>query len=370
MRLHGIIYCICTLLALLIPRLDAGPAARASVIRLTADSDAIVAGSVEATAVNRTISAIIHPDRVFKGSIRLGSTVPVTWTLPENPFGYGKGGASHSRGHGIFFLRQTASGSWSILSATNGDVSWEDTYIPAPHNVPQALRDVTSASLPRKASVLDHVLLEMVIATEAGAPVPYDLVGIFRESRSPVLAAAFRRFLSKQNPWLVSTGLRGSILSGDPASILSIRKRYAKLSSSEGWLPLLDEIKIYYLNTAPQAIQILGEIAIDDTVGTDLRIAVAAALARMHTRQSLPYLAQLLGDQNSTLRTMAVGGLSSFANNVPIGEHEPAPGLWSYRTEATIAHSVFDEAAVNRQKAYYIGFWKDWWKQNQATLSQ
>ena len=370
MRLHDIIYCICTLPALFIPPLCAGPAARASVIKLTADSDAIMAGSVEATAVNRTISAIIQADRVLKGSVRQGSTVAVTWTLPENAFGYGKGRASSSRGHGIFFLRRTASGSWSILSATNGDASWEDTYIPTPENVPQAVRDVAFASLPPKASVLDHMLLEMVIATEAGAPVPYDLVDVFRESRSPVLAAAFRRFLSKQDPWLVSTGLRGSILSGDPSSILAIRQKYAKLSSSGGWIPLLDEIKIHYLNTAPQAIRTLGQIATDNTVGADLRIAVAAALARMHTRLTLPYLAQLLGDQNSTLSATAVGGLSSFANNVPIGEHEPAPGPWSYRTEATITHSVFDESAVNRQKAYYIGFWKDWWKQNQATLSQ
>jgi HEAT repeat protein len=148
-----------------------------------------------------------------------------------------------------------------------------------------------------------------------------------------------------------------------------IRQKYTKLSSSQGWHRLLDEIKIYYVNTAPQAIRTLGQIATDKTVGTDLRIAVAAALARMHTQPSLPYLAQLLGDQNSTLRAMAVGGLSSFANNVPVGEHELAPGAWSYRTEGTIAHSVFDESAVNQKQAYYIGFWKDWWNRNQAALS-
>jgi hypothetical protein len=92
MRLHNVLSCICTLAALFAPHLDAGPAARASVIRLTADSDDIVAGSVEAIAINRTISAIIHADRVLKGFVQ-GSSVSVTWTLPKNPFGYGKGGA-------------------------------------------------------------------------------------------------------------------------------------------------------------------------------------------------------------------------------------------------------------------------------------
>jgi hypothetical protein len=160
------------------------------------------------------------------------------------------------------------------------------------------------------------------------------------------------------------------MLSGDPSSILTIRHNYAQLSSSRGRIPLLDEIKIYYLNTAPQAIQVLGQIATDDSVGMDLRVAVGGALARMHTQQSLPYLAQLLSDPNSTLEAMAVGGLSSFANNVPIGEHEPTPGRWSYRTEETIAHSVFDEAIIKQRQADYVGFWKTWWARNQRDLSK
>ena len=84
---------------------------------------------------------------------------------------------------------------------------------------------------------------------------------------------------------------------------------------------------------------------------------------------SLSYLAQLLSDQNSALKAMGVGGLSSFANNIPIGEHEPAPGPWTYRTEDTIAHSVFDESAVSQRESYFIGFWKDWWNANQVKLS-
>lgn len=212
----------------------------------------------------------------------------------------------------------------------------------------------------------------MVIAAESGfllvEPLPVDLVAIFRESRSQVLATAFSRFISKQNPALQSIGLRGSLLTGDPASILAIRQNYNALSTSEAWGPLVDEIRIYYTNTGAQAIQTLGLITSDSSVGTDLRIAAAGALARMHTKWTLPYLAKLLDDPSSALRAMGVGGLSSFANNVPIGEHEPAPGVWRYRTDDTIAHSVFDEALIDQRQAFYVGFWKDWWIQNQGHL--
>jgi len=49
-----------------------------------------------------------------------------------------------------------------------------------------------------------------------------------------------------------------------------------------------------------------------------------------------------------------------FANNVPIGSHEPAAGPWPYRTDDTIAHSGFAEANVP--------FWQNWWQQHQSEL--
>jgi len=67
---------------------------------------------------------------------------------------------------------------------------------------------------------------------------------------------------------------------------------------------------------------------------------------------------------------MAVGGVSSFANNVPIGSHEPAPGPWSFRTDDTIAHSAFDETTIGKQESYYLTFWQSWWQQHQSALQQ
>jgi hypothetical protein len=132
----------------------------------------------------------------------------------------------------------------------------------------------------------------------------------------------------------------------------------------------MDDIKRRYQNTSPQAVQNLGQVATDASCGIELRVAAAGALARMHTQQSLAYMARLLEDSDITLRSMGVGGISSFANNVPVGSHEPAPGPWKYRTDDTIAHSAFDAAIVGSNEAYYVGFWRSWWRQYQGELAQ
>jgi hypothetical protein len=369
MRLKSLLILICTML--LIGPVVGGPMGRQSVIQLTAAADAIVAGSVMATEANGIVSAAIEVEQVLKGSPTLGTTISLVWTAPSNHLPSGPGVSL--KGHGIFFLRQSAGGSWSILPWSGGDIVWEDTYISTPSSLPQGLRQVASSSLSPAPSAVDKVLLEMVIAIEAGAPmgpVPYDLVNDFQQTHSAVLAAAFSRFLSKQDTNLRSIGLRGALLNGDPATILAIRQNYASLSATAGWQDLVDQIKFYYLNTGPQAVQILGQLATDVSAGMDLRIATGVALARMHTQQTLPYLATLLDDPNATLKTAAVGGLAAFANNVPIGSHEPAAGAWQYRTDDTIAHSAFDEATIERQESYFITFWKGWWRQNQQALAQ
>ena len=199
---------------------------------------------------------------------------------------------------------------------------------------------------------------------------PFDLVGIFRLKPSPVLRTAFTRFSASPDLALRSLGLRGYVASGDPSSILDVYQNYTTLSASKFWRSLVQEIKFYYVNSTPQSVQTLGQIATDTKTGLDLRIAAAVALARIHTQQSLPYLARLLADPNFSLKSAAVGGMASFANNVPIGSHEPASGTWRYRTDDTIAHSAFDENIVTKQESYYVGFWQTWWQKNQSALAQ
>jgi hypothetical protein len=155
---------MCAAFALLIPAMSAGPAARESIVALTSRSDAIVVGPTEATVLRGAVRASIRVDRVLKGPVIQGSTLSVTWTMPQSPFGFGKGEASRSTGYGIFFLRQASGGFWSVLSVTNGDVRWEDTYIGKPHFLLKYLSKVASACLPSISSALDKHLQEILSA--------------------------------------------------------------------------------------------------------------------------------------------------------------------------------------------------------------
>jgi hypothetical protein len=301
-------------------------------------------------------------ERVLKGAVWPGMAISISRPRmrpfsPSLPSGH----ARTQSGHGIIFLQRTATRSWSILSVVNGGVGEEGAYFHTSSNPPPAIRKVAARTLPQRASPLDRVFAELVVATEAGEILPFDLVEDFSVSPSPVLSAAFARFLSNKDPRLVAIGVRGSIASGDPACILALKRNHAALSSNWAWPSLLNEIRFSDLNTGQRAIQILGQVATDRTVDADLRIAVADALARMHTQQSLPYLAALLSDPNSTLRGTGVGGMSSFANNVLIGSHEPAPGAWPYRTSETIAHIGFDPSQAS--------YWQNWWTQNKSRLA-
>lgn len=357
------LYVTSALLAICATFTTAGPAGRASITYLTATADAIIVGPVEVSLTGGTISATIVAERVLKGGISPAISIPLVWTNPSQAMPLPPGKAiPTSKGYGVFFLLRNANGSWSLLPTTTGDADWDQVYMHIPQNATQATRDLVSASLGANASELDKVLVEILVAVESGSPAPSEqLIAIFRENKSPVLTAAFTRFQSRPDVNFVCIGLRGSLVNGDSSVVPTMQHRYAELSLARTWPSLVDEIKRYYVNASLQTIQALGQIAVDTSMGADFRTAAAGALARMHTKESLPYLAKLLGDQNGALKSMAVGGFSMFANNVPIGSHEPAPGPWPYRTDDTIAHSGFAEVNVT--------FWQNWWQQNQSALT-
>jgi len=237
-----------------------------------------------------------------------------------------------------------------------------DVYVKTATDIPQSARATVQASLPSNPSVTDQLLAELVLKLETTSSLGYDLVTTFRQTPSPVLLSAFNRIRSHQNPALRAMGLRGILATGDPATVVYVHRNYSALSSSNAWRMIADEIKFHYVNTSSAAIQALGQLAVDSKTGDDLRTAATAALARMHTQPTLPYLAQLLDDPNPAIREVACGGMGSFANNTPIGSHQPAAGDWPYRSQETIAHAGYS--------AGNAAFWKTWWSQHKSTLSR
>ena len=328
----------------------------ASISGLTAKAGTIVVGSVFSEVVNSTIRFTIQVDRVLKGSIRPRSRIAFTWTPPSKPYP-----GPLPDAYGLCFLERAPDGDWKPLPVANGDISWGDVFLALPAGSAPAMSG-------DGATALDRVLAELVAAIDRGARVRFDLVFEFRAHHSPVLATAFRRYQSQSDPYRRMLGLRGSISAGDINALRTVRDRYASIVAAPWGSEIVNEIRWYFLNTDPAAIQLLGEMAVDSRTPLDLRVACAAPLAKMHTKAALPFLAKLLDEPSYALKAAGVGGFSHFANNVPVGSHEPGPGAWAYRTDETIAHSVWDENIVSQRESYYVGFWKAWWQKYRREL--
>jgi hypothetical protein len=119
-----------TSVLLFVGPLVGGPMGRQSVIHLAGTADAIVVGSVVATVGNGIVSAAIQVERVLKGSPIVGTTISSVWIMPPSAAPAGSGASLN--GHGVFFLQQSAGGSWNILPWSGGDIDWRDTYISTP----------------------------------------------------------------------------------------------------------------------------------------------------------------------------------------------------------------------------------------------
>lgn len=338
-----------------------------SVLRLITSGDAIVVGTAKAMVVGDTASATITVEKVLKGSIESGALVSAMWTVSQLP----RAPVNNVRSvHGLFFLRDAGNGEWRLMPVVAGG-GWFNTSEETPATVPTDIAAAAAASLPANPSVVDRVALELVTAVESGGSSSFlNILSVAREMPSPVFNAAFRRFVAGGKTPLVCIGAAGLLLVGDPAVPIAIRDNYPAWSSMPGWRWVILQMMQSYVTTDSQALTALGSLATNEKVPAELRIAAATALAAIHSPQTLEFLAPLLDDPNTKLEAAAVGGLSMFANNVPVRGHEPAAGPWKYRTDDTMAHSVFDEGVIRQRGAYYIQFWKDWWVQNQSSLSQ
>jgi hypothetical protein len=115
------------------------------------------------------------------------------------------------------------------------------------------------------------------------------------------------------------------------------------------------------------AITLLGRIA--SFRGGGFQNAAANALAFLHTLQTLPFLAQLLGSDNVQTRELAIQGMSRFVDGLPIqttrnfpgGAYLEAAGPTPYRTPDTDRYSLSRGWLNGRDDKPYVEFWKAWW---------
>lgn len=318
----------------------------------------IVGGMIAAPVANLNLDV----QEVLKGALRVGDLLPVECPLSGEAARYT---VSIEKDRGLFFLRAT-NGRWSILSAASGTVpEIRGTFFVLPtSSMPKAFGNGVQPSLH------ERVLAEVAGALEDGSGQPkgavVDFMWEYRSSPSPAMKTLFAQFPASTNAQLRAAGLRASLANPNGQVLAQIEQGLGKQSIGDTAL-IADEIQYYLTVTDSQVVAQLGRLAVSQASPAPIRKASLTALARVHTKESLPYLAEFLDEPDPELRSLAVGGMAMFANNVPAGEHDPAAGTWQYRTEETLRYSAMDPTMVKNNPSS-VTFWKAWWAQNKVGL--
>jgi hypothetical protein len=303
---------------------------------LARDADVIVAGSAgSGVRSGNTVSFPLQVDRVLKGGATIASTtLSIAWTAaPSVDFG------PPTAGYGIWFLRRPAA-DWTMLPAG---------YYAVPPGPILGIYAYADA-----ASVTDKVAAELSSAIESangGSFIEIQTNGGLDQLKSPVLQLLYQRMSTSDDLYQAMMGVSGLLRQGNGSALAAAIDLAPKIEADPrrfDALPLT--IRAFFRPTDAASVAALGRAAADTTnLRAQLREACAEALAAIHTRQALPYLAALLDDADANVQSSGVRGLSAFTKSSPTPE-------------------TFANRAVGWQDYLRVPFWKTWWAANHTAL--
>lgn len=351
-----------------------GPGAVASIKGLADEADIVaVARSVQADRVGSQATFTLSIDRVLKGSLLPGSAIHVAWTIPA------QAGSFYSQlplVRCLWFLKSNGSG-YTLMPTAFGSPTLDDVCMSVPAGDIRA-RFTYASSLP----VSDKLAFEMGASAEAIAngEIKSSLPVLPSSSgASHVVLAAVHRLLAQSTvPRAKAVGYQGLLVQNDSNTIKELELQGPSLTQGNLAIVIAAGIGHYYRNADPAGVASLGRIAtqvqgVQQTL--PFKAAAARALAWIHTREALPFLAKMLSDPDPDIRTSGVGGLAMFANNEPVRTVSPIsvtprPPVYEpwYRTSETANHSIMSKETLMQREAYYVGFWTKWWQDNQGTI--
>jgi len=204
-----------------------------------------------------------------------------------------------------------------------------------------------------------------------------------------------RKFFGSHAQNVQLYGLLGLVKVADPAALAILGSRLTQVTStplrtsfvSNGKrLPIIygpngDEHPTFESSVAgtisditdssASTVTALGKILDSKDASLVIRRSAANALQNIHTSQTLPFLAPLLEDSDPELRALAIGGLSCFANGVPIVVDALSIDLnrpSRFKNTDTILHFAMGVNTIGKKEAFYLDFWRSWWAKNQAAV--
>jgi hypothetical protein len=338
------------------PRLDAQ---KGGTDRIADGLDAVVIGEIiSGQTTGNSANFVLAVGRTIKGSLLPNDHANVSWTSSVRQGGDFKGA------YGMWFLRQAGPGQWNVMQPLNGF-----QYLPVSKTSSPSAIVLPSGVTAQPATVGDQMAAEMFAALQAHPDRPYigALAQMFLASDgTPFVKAMYGVLRASPDPELKFTGLTGLLRQNDLTALAEIANN----------LNLIPSLAIGHLvlfavgarqDSTPEAIQIFGKFAASQD--TDLQFTGASALRVVHTRDTLPFLIPLLDSPRPETRHLAMVGLCSFVNNLPIPTQYNVPngtasrpqGPTPYKTAETDRYCAGGIPPEKASAPEYVQFWKSWW---------
>jgi hypothetical protein len=339
---------------------------------MTQQADAIVVGKLRAAESTASENLQLLVDRMIKGLPVVGQTLNIIAPgvrlrrAPGQPWG----------DYGIWFLRSTGTGEWTIIRVT-GSKDFESACYRLPEGTASQHASTVDGNPPLP---LDVVLAELTSAAETFDPFGFEFALIVDNFQhmppSDSLTATYQRMSQSTKVAVKALGTVG-LFRDDAASLEQIPVDPAILDRLPVIVraPLISNIRAVR-DPSPATIAALGRMITTRTIAIGIRICAAESFAKIHTKETLPLIATLLDADDAELRNWAFSGFSRFVNNLPIEKggmvtnmawmqpQGPAP----YRTKETDGH-ISDVGVPLERHAEYTSFWKAWWSRMQNQIN-
>lgn len=341
---------------------------------LATRGDAIVIGTVTTRSESGiAVSFDIQIEKVFKGTISPGSVhVAHQWIRRGIIAGFPQtkaGQTIDAQLHGIWFLQRAAGPDWEILAVSGQDGIMVNLYSPAAVTLPPAYQYSETTSL------VDSLILEVAAGLEAEGWRPAAALDALGSLRTPAASMFLTNYVNSLDPAFRSIGLAGLLTQSHQDAIAQLVRFWPSISEAPSRVRVIQALRDSFRDSTPSAVQQLVAVATADSIYLELSPAAVTALAAIHTRESLPFLAHLLLSSDPGEQMKGVFGLSSFVNGCPsqtpnnvasmeyLQFKNPSP----YRTAETIAKFAF-RRGLAEQETDLVSFWLNWWKQNGMSL--
>ena len=335
-----------------------GPIGLAQLDRMVRDAKLIVVARVVHGGQAGTLASLtLEVQRTLKGHVSLvlvnaSIAIPEEFATNKNLIGL----------QGMWFLSDDGRGGNRVLPAMIGAVPLQLAILPSLPDLPQSWVG------PENASPTEGVLREIAAALEINPgflQTEFISQSVSSESASS-LRRVYRRMEASPSPVVAAAGVAGLLRSGDVQGLQSLASLLERGPLPSGG-PQMGQAVCEYFNGNPRGLEILAGLAAKASSMPRLRTCAAFVLRNLHSKESLPYLVDLLDSDDQYVRYEGIAGLTSYANSGLIPNERPLvvddivhPRLQKLlRTDATAANFPTLET-FRRDESGSISFWRQW----------